>query len=117
MPCGGEKGTRIAFTDEMLLSLASMVNRSACSIPKLFEAFVASHGRVSKRQFELKLYQIASKTEAKIWAIRPEYSHLIPSKDVTAMPESLQEKIQTSAAGEDFVAVPPGGHTVERACQ
>lgn len=46
---------------------------------RLYDAFAARHGRVSKRQFEFKLNQIAqrSKTDGRtVWMLRPEYAHL-----------------------------------------
>ena len=58
-----------------------MSNGSLLSMAKLFESFSVKHGKISKRQFELKLNQIVTKTKIdgkSCWTIRPEYVHLLP---------------------------------------
>lgn len=82
----------VSITGDMLRILADLVNGSKQGVGKLLDLFMARLGgaKVSRRQFELKLNQIASKQQPQpdskpIWVIRPEFSYLIelrPCNDV-----------------------------------
>ncbi len=85
-----ESGKKIPFTDDLLPVLATLAHGQGHSLIKLFEMFSGKiDGRVAKRQFELKLNQIAFKTKtttvvtekatgsSNIWTLRPEYMHLL----------------------------------------
>lgn len=74
----------ISITGDMLRILAGLVNGSRQGVEKLLNLFTARLGgaKVSRRHFELKLNQIASKQQPQpdskpVWVIRPEFAYLM----------------------------------------
>lgn len=74
------------FPEANLPDLARMAEGSPLGVVKLYEIFAQKFGLVSKKQFELRLNQIASKTKTSfieghkpVWIVRDEYrSKLLP---------------------------------------
>ncbi len=81
VPDVNEDIPRVQFLESHLTYLAILSNMSTLGVAKLYELFSQKHGRVSKKQFELRLYQIAEKTKngsgKATWTIRPEYQKLL----------------------------------------
>lgn len=76
---------KVAFVeDQHLRPLAALVNGSGLGVAKLYDLFAAVHGRISKKQFELRINQIAVKNKVAgkgVWMVRPEYGHLLPTPE------------------------------------
>ena len=74
----------VNITDGLLHDLASLIDGSTLGIGKLLDLFSAKcDGKISRRQFELKVYQIADKVKTTTkpqWSIRPEFLYLLNSK-------------------------------------
>lgn len=120
---------KIVFQETHLPDLAALANGSLLGVSKLYDIFALKHGRLSKKQFELRLNQIAEKSPAQPgkrpqWTVRPEYSKLLldvhqtdsgrdsrddidaVSDNVAVGPEEINTAVDTDSpilAGEDVV--------------
>lgn len=86
---------RIPFAESSLPHLAHLASNTALGVARLYDLFAVQHGRVSKKQFELRLNQIAEKTKAvdtgkMVWAIRPEYRKLLATPATEAAAEGAE---------------------------
>lgn len=92
----------LMLSEKLLPSLAHLISKSALGVGRLYDQFVERYGIVSKRQFELRINQIASKQKdltlgKPVWNIRDEYLYLLQ-----AQPESNPvQSSDTAAAFED----------------
>lgn len=89
--------SKLPFSEDHLPYLASIAQGSSLGLSKLYDLFVMRCGRVSKKQFELRLNQIAEKKAPSpgtkpTWCIRPEYAKLL--SNYTVMSDLAEDVVQ-----------------------